>query len=201
MTQFQQKSFSVNMPTGKDYRDNHDRIFGPRDEPSADTSDPDHFIRQTLESQVREFHDAFGIPCGRYPAVPSLATVKLRLSLIAEEFEELLEACGASGMAYSHHDDEYVADVIENGISRVRLDSVDIVEVADALGDLLYVCMGMALSFGIDLPAVLAEVHRSNMTKLGPDGKPTYREDGKVTKPAGWTPPDIEGVLNRQQPR
>ena len=69
------------------------------------------------------------------------------------------------------------------------------VEAADALADLVYVVYGMALETGIDLAAVLAEVQRSNMSKLGPDGRPVYREDGKVLKGPGYVPPDVAGAL------
>ena len=68
---------------------------------------------------------------------------------------------------------------------------------ADALADLVYVVYGMALETGIDLAAVLAEVQRSNMSKLGADGRPVYRQDGKVLKGPGYLPPDVAAVLAR----
>ena len=71
----------------------------------------------------------------------------------------------------------------------------DTVETADALADLIYVIYGMALETGIDLASVLAEVQRSNMSKLGADGKPVYREDGKVLKGPDYFPPNVEAVL------
>lgn len=121
---------------------------------------------------VREFHEAFGAPVRREPGI-DVPEVPMRLALIAEEHAELLEA-------------------VREG---------DIVEVADALGDLLYVIHGAALTFGIDLDAVVEEIHASNMRKLGPDGKPILRADGKFMKPDGWVPPDIAGVLARQRGR
>jgi len=72
----------------------------------------------------------------------------------------------------------------------------DIVEIADALADIIYIACGTAVSYGIPLDKVFEEVHRSNMAKLV-DGKPLKREDGKVIKPVGWTAPDIAGVLKR----
>jgi predicted HAD superfamily Cof-like phosphohydrolase len=72
----------------------------------------------------------------------------------------------------------------------------DIIEIADALADIIYIACGTAASYGIPLDKVFEEVHRSNMAKLV-DGKPIYREDGKVLKPEGWTPPDIDGVLEK----
>lgn len=76
----------------------------------------------------------------------------------------------------------------------------DHVEVADALADIVYVAYGTALTYGIDLDAVLQEVHRSNMSKLGPDGRPILREDGKVLKGPGYFPPAIGEVLRTQRP-
>jgi predicted HAD superfamily Cof-like phosphohydrolase len=75
--------------------------------------------------------------------------------------------------------------------------SGDIVEVADALGDLLYVVYGAALEWGIPLDAVFTEIHRSNMTKVWPDGTVHYREDGKVLKPPSYSPANIAAVLQR----
>lgn len=83
--------------------------------------------------------------------------------------------------------EEYVA-AAENG---------DLVEVADALADMVYVIYGTACEYGLPLDALLAEVHRSNMSKLGPDGQPVRRADGKILKGPDYQPPDIAGVLNR----
>ena len=71
----------------------------------------------------------------------------------------------------------------------------DVVEAADALADLDYVIAGMALEAGIPHPDVVREVHRANMSKLGADGQPILREDGKILKSDGYTPPDVRGVL------
>jgi len=73
----------------------------------------------------------------------------------------------------------------------------DLVGMADAIGDLLYVVLGAAVAMGIDSEAVFAEVHRSNMTKLWPDGTVHRREDGKVLKPPTYSPADIKGVLEK----
>lgn len=116
---------------------------------------------------VGEFHEAFGLPDLDTPSIPHVSEIWLRQGLIDEEVEELREA----------------------NLNR------DIVEVADALADIIYVACGTALVYGIDLEAVFEEVHRSNMAKLGPDGQPIYRGDGKVLKPEGWTPPAIARAL------
>ena len=119
-------------------------------------------------TDVRDFHTAFGQKVGEYPQFPERKERILREKLLEEEFNEYM---------------------------RAELDD-DLVEVADALADIIYIACGTAVSYGIPLDEVFAEVHRSNMSKLV-DGKPIYREDGKVLKPAGWSPPDIKGVLDK----
>ncbi len=104
------------------------------------------------------------------PTWPSQKDVALRLRLIDEEVEELREAIAAG----------------------------DMVAVADALGDIAYVVYGSAVTFGIDLDAVVAEIHSSNMSKLGDDGRPVHDAGGKVMKPATYRPPDLERVLAEQ---
>ena len=74
----------------------------------------------------------------------------------------------------------------------------DLVGIADALADIVYVIYGTALTYGIDLDSVLREVHKSNMSKLGGDGKPLLRGDGKVIKSERYFPPDISSVLSMQ---
>src|SRR5699024_11474493 len=71
----------------------------------------------------------------------------------------------------------------------------DVVETADAIGDLVYVLYGMALECGIPIADVLAEIQDSNLSKLGADGRPLLREDGKVLKGPGYRRPDIARVL------
>lgn len=137
---------------------------------------------------VRQFMEVFGHPVHNEPVGIDLTDgvewEKMRLALIQEEFAELLEAAGYPESA------RWIRDVV-----LVKDHEADVVECADALGDLEYVINGMALGMGVDLPAVVAEIHRSNMTKLGPDGKPIYREDGKILKGEGYERPNLRGVL------
>ena len=119
-------------------------------------------------NNVKEFHIAFGQRVGEKPELPNEEERVLRQKLLKEEFYEYLDG----------------------------EDKDNIVDIADALADIIYIACGTAVSYGIPLDKVFAEVHRSNMAKLV-DGKPIYREDRKVMKPAGWTPPDIEGVLKK----
>lgn len=116
---------------------------------------------------LREFHTVFGLTIGESPAHPAPDVEALRQALIDEEHSELVDAVAAR----------------------------DLVAIADALADIVYVAYGTALSYGIDLDAVLAEVHRSNMSKLGPDGHPLRRADGKAMKGEAYRPPDVAGVL------
>jgi predicted HAD superfamily Cof-like phosphohydrolase len=79
-------------------------------------------------------------------------------------------------------------------------DACDPVAIADALADTVYIAYGSAVTYGIDLDAVLAEVHRSNMSKLDDDGHPVLREDGKVLKSPRYIPPYISSILEQQLP-
>jgi predicted HAD superfamily Cof-like phosphohydrolase len=123
-----------------------------------------------LIDDVRDFHVACDIPISDKPQIPDAQRVQLRLDLINEEGTELFEACARG----------------------------DIVGIADGIIDLVYVTLGMALEFGIPFQQVWDEVQNSNMRKRDPaTGKVRRREDGKILKPEGWTPPDIAGVLAR----
>jgi predicted HAD superfamily Cof-like phosphohydrolase len=127
----------------------------------------------SIASDVAAFHTVFGLPRNDTPTADVPADLAaLRVRLLAEEVDEFAAAT----------------------------DDRDIVGIADALADIVYVAYGAAVTYGIDLDAVLAEVHRSNMTKLDADGRVLLREDGKVMKSTRYTPPDVAGVL-REQPR
>ena len=114
-----------------------------------------------------EFMNVFGQQTLTKPTLPNFDLAALRLDLIQEEVDELRE-----GLA-----------------------NQDIVEIADALTDILYVVYGAGHAFGIDLDKCYAEVHRSNMTKLDEDGKPLFREDGKVMKSSSYEPPNLSKII------
>jgi predicted HAD superfamily Cof-like phosphohydrolase len=123
-------------------------------------------------SSVAEFHTAFGIENNYEPTSDLPAEVnQLRYKLMREENEEYLEATGNN----------------------------DIVEIADALGDQLYILCGTILKHGLQdkIGEVFREIQRSNMSKLGADGKPIYREDGKVLKGENYFRPDIKSILEK----
>lgn len=123
-------------------------------------------MTETNFGLVGQFMEAFGQEVKKAPALPDSKTIALRVDLIEEELKELMSAL--------YRDEE-----------------VDLVEVADALTDILYVTYGAGHAFGIDLDACFGEVQRSNMSKLGEDGKPIYREDGKVLKGPNYFAPDL----------
>lgn len=119
---------------------------------------------------VQEFHQAFGLGIQQQPTANlDENKLQLRFNLMAEENEEYLEAAKNN----------------------------DIVEVADALGDMLYILCGTILEHGMQhkIEEVFNEIQRSNMSKLGADGKPIYREDGKVMKGPNYFRPNISEVL------
>lgn len=118
---------------------------------------------------VVEFQKVFSLGVAPEPKIPESNDLRqLRKDLLKEEYEEYLEA-------------------EEND---------DLVEIADALADIIYIACGTAAEYGIDLNAVFEEVHRSNMAKA-PGGVVLRHPNGKIKKPEDWTPPDIAGVLRR----
>ena len=138
-----------------------------------------------VQAMVAEFHAKFGAPNNLGKGKPNAMheRTELRADLIDEEFEEFLDS----------HRRVYI-DYGRLGASN-DLVNVDTVAYADALADLVYVAYGAAIEAGIDLNMVLREVHRSNMSKLDADGKPIYREDGKVLKGPHYSAPNIKEVL------
>ncbi|MDP6922042.1 MAG: nucleoside triphosphate pyrophosphohydrolase family protein [Lutibacter sp.] len=119
---------------------------------------------------VQAFHEAFGLGVAEQPtaSLPE-QTLQLRFDLMAEENKEYLEAAK----------------------------NRDLVEVADALGDMLYILCGTILSHGMQhkIEAVFNEIQQSNMSKLGADGKPIYRADGKVMKGPHYWKPNLAAIL------
>ena len=118
-------------------------------------------------TRVMDFMNNFKQEVKYNPEFPDEKVQKLRISLIEEELEELKEA-------------------IENK---------DVVGVADALTDILYVTYGAGAAFGIDLDKCFEEVHNSNMSKLDRDGRPIYREDGKILKGPDYFEPNLEKIV------
>ncbi len=121
---------------------------------------------------VSEFHKAFGLGFKESPTADlGIKKNLLRYKLMREENEEYLEAANTN----------------------------DLVEVADALGDMLYILCGTIIEHGMQhkIEEVFNEIQRSNMSKLGEDGKPIYREDGKVLKGPDYFQPRIKDILEK----
>lgn len=131
--------------------------------------------------QVLEFHEKFGHPIG----VPfSIDHLELRGKLILEEEGEVLSELWPEILEYDED------STIEN--SRIDITNIDKVKLTKELCDLLYVVLGTGVTFGLPLKEAFTEVHRSNMSKLGTDGKPVLREDGKVLKGPNYSPANLE---------
>ena len=118
--------------------------------------------------KVRVFMKTYGQEVKDKAGLSDAMTNKLRIDLIKEELEELSEA----------------------------MKDENLLEVADALTDILYVTYGAGHAFGIDLDKCFEEVQNSNMSKLGEDGKPIYNEAGKVMKGPNYFKPDLSKYLN-----
>ncbi|MFT5777657.1 MAG: putative HAD superfamily Cof-like phosphohydrolase [Crocinitomicaceae bacterium] len=128
-------------------------------------------LKDTI-SAVETFHDAFGISNNHAPTTALTADdIELRHRLMHEENEEYLEAAK----------------------------NEDLIEIADALGDQLYILCGTILKHGLQhkIAEVFTEIQRSNMSKLDKDGQPIYREDGKVMKSELYFKPDIKSILEK----
>ena len=119
--------------------------------------------------KVGKFMKTFGQEVKNKANFPEEKIVKLRYDLIAEELEEF----------------------------KVALKERDIKEVADALTDILYVTYGAGTAFGIDLDKCFQEVHDSNMSKLGEDGKPIYNDQGKVMKGPKYFKPELSKFIKQ----
>jgi predicted HAD superfamily Cof-like phosphohydrolase len=128
-------------------------------------------LQQTIR-HVRDFHTAFLLPARNEPTAElDEREYMLRFNLMKEENEEYLDA-------------------VRNG---------DLVEIADALGDMLYILCGTINAHGLQekMAAVFEEIQRSNMSKLDDNGKPIFREDGKVMKSNNYFKPDIRAILEK----
>ncbi|MFY7944668.1 MAG: hypothetical protein ACOVNZ_08795 [Crocinitomicaceae bacterium] len=128
-------------------------------------------MKETIDA-VEKFHEAFGIKNNYNPTTEiDISEIELRFNLMKEENEEYLEAAKRG----------------------------DLVEIADALGDQLYILCGTILKHGLQekIAEVFQEIQRSNMSKLDKDGKPIYREDGKVLKSELYFKPNIKSIIEK----
>jgi predicted HAD superfamily Cof-like phosphohydrolase len=128
-------------------------------------------MKKQLEA-VEKFHNAFGQNNGKYPRPLTEDEYELRHSLMQEENDEYLDAC----------------------------DENSLVEIADALGDQLYILCGTILRHGMQhiIEDVFDEIQASNMSKLGDDGKPVLRKDGKILKGPGFFKPELNKFIKEE---
>lgn len=126
-------------------------------------------ISYSNHNKVKEFHETYGAYISEESKLPDPSIRELRKALLQEEFDEYMKA----------EEDN------------------DLVEIADALGDMMYIIYGTAISYGIPLDDIFNEIHASNMSKLGEDGKPIRREDGKILKGPKFFRPDIAKFLKK----
>lgn len=143
--------------------------------------------------RVRRFHQVYDAPIEEKPCVPSAEQRLLRVKLIAEELMEFATASGFPITVLLERSEGNVP--LEGATPEMEMLQTDIVEAADALGDLNVVVNGSALVWGIPIANIDAEVDASNMSKLMPDGTVKRREDGKILKGTNYFKPDIAGVL------
>lgn len=133
----------------------------------------------TWVEMVRAFHEKHGQPVETTPRLIGAQRTALRIGLIAEEAAETTEAM-EQGACYGH----------ENRAAHLA-------EIADGLGDTIFVCIGTALEYGIDIDRVMREIARSNMTKI----KGVERDDGKILKGPDFEPPRIREIIEEDMKR
>jgi predicted HAD superfamily Cof-like phosphohydrolase len=125
----------------------------------------------TQYHKVKQFHEIYNCNIGSRPVFPCDDERELRKKLLKEEFDEYLRA----------EEDN------------------DLVEVADALGDMLYIIYGTAVSYGLPINDIFDEIHNSNLSKLDENGNPIRREDGKILKGPNYFKPDISSIINQNR--
>ena len=143
---------------------------------------------------VLQFHHTYSVPIRPF-SDPTLdyERMNMRMSLIAEEFAELM------GAVYGPRARAIVEAATAEAVAADEGER-DVIEAADALADLVYVVYGMAIESGMNLDSVLAEVQASNLSKLMPDGSVKLREDGKVLKGPNFFQPNIARGLGLESP-
>jgi len=148
------------------------------------TREIDRLNYKNPQDDLIEFHHKFGLTINTKPTIVEDKDKELRINLIKEEFVEFVLASGY----YIHND---------FSARKTNDTSADLVEIADAIADLLYVVYGAAVTYGLDAEMLFNEVHRSNMTKVWEDGTVHRREeDGKILKPPTYSKADIKKCLD-----
>lgn len=145
---------------------------------------------------TERFHHAFGHPVRHVPLTPSPAERMLRAKLVLEEAVEFAKASGFDVEVTFHgRNGRKVSELTDEGPDDFDMGAVDVIAAADALADLNVVVNGSGLVWGFPMPSLDWEIFGSNMSKLGPTGKPIYRPDGKIVKGPNFRLPDVRRVL------
>ena len=143
---------------------------------------------------VLQFHHTYSVPIRPFSDTTlDYERMNMRMSLIAEEFAELM------GAVYGPRARAIIEAATAEAVATDEGER-DVIEAADALADLVYVVYGMAIESGMNLDSVLAEVQASNLSKLMPDGSVKLREDGKVLKGPNFFQPNIARGLGLESP-
>ncbi len=159
-----------------------------------------HVKVNSQQAMVRQFHHHFGCTVGK---APGIRDTRLAGLLIMEEAVETVAAMGfevSANVNFRTPGNPNSQTSKENPLNETvhfykNFEQADAVEAIDGLCDLLYVTYGAGVRFGVDLEPFFAEVHKTNMAKVGGATRP----DGKILKPAGWQKPDIAGLLERER--
>lgn len=157
----------------------------------------DKFVEFVAEFQKTFDPENLSVDKDRLENIPPMKAwdlLDLRYNLIDEEFTEFKRAVmalqGALFTVFMRN--KKIKDLSHNSFRQWKRAKK---EMADALGDMLVVIIGSALTFGLDIEKIMERIHTSNMSKLGDDGKPIYREDGKVLKGPAYEPPQLEDLV------
>lgn len=150
-----------------------------------------------LSAMVAEFHRTFSVPVKTLPELPKkFLCLSDSYKIAYREITGALAECPDA--APDNRRQLRVSLLLEEVREYIEAELAnDLVGIADALADMAYIIHGTAHEYGIPLDEVSGEVHRSNMSKVGPDGKAEVRPDGKILKGPGFTRPDIAGILAR----
>jgi len=148
---------------------------------------------------VREFHEAFGVPVAVEPKMPKATWDAERQAALSAAIDALE---GLADTMRAKTDNAGETRWLRIGLMAEEMaeyltaeDAGSLIKIADALGDMGVIADGTALSYGIPLDDVRKEIHRSNMSKLDSNGQPIKRSDGKILKSERYSPPDIAAIL------
>jgi len=154
----------------------------------------------TTYEMIQEFHEVFGHPVNYRPSTDvSPRVLRLRINLILEELGEVIGAMGGDSennrLSIVQSKVLGVSDILMTEVDDDAFNDLDLANLAKEITDLLVVVNGLAVVMGIDADRCMDYVHTSNMSKLGEDGRPIYRDDGKIMKGPDYKKPNMKRAL------